>query len=309
MRTLVYSCIAFLVGMIISVMVILNTCFGEASTMGASMLANQMTGIVLLTVMMRLIPRKAGINAPMRGEHAPWGLWFGGIIGLTILIINFVTIVRIGTTMAMASAVFGQSVMSLVIDATGFLGMPKRRMERREILPLAVSATGIVIMTAAGGSFAISWMLLSMLAGVLTMAQMVYNSLFASYKGALFSARNNVVSGVAASIVWFAITDFTPTFTALTRFTSYPLWLSLGGGTLAVVVVVSMNIIIPRIPSIYSALLLSSGQIIMSVILDAALYELFSPYLLTGALLIIVGMVINLWQDLGKNRKSGIPRT
>lgn len=300
MRTLIYSCITFLVGMVISIMVILNTRFGEASTMGASMLVNQVTGIVLLTVMMRTIPRRSGLNIPVRTEKAPRWLWFGGLFGLAILVINFVTVVRVGTTMAMASTVFGQSVMSLIIDATGLWGMRRRVLDRREILPLAVSTAGILVMTAAGGPFVISWVLLGMLAGVLTMAQMVYNSLFSSYKGALFSARNNVISGLAAGLVWFALTDFSRTSAALAEFATYPLWLSLGGGALAVVVVVSTNIIIPRIPGIYSALLLSSGQIVMSVILDYVLYGLFSPYLLGGALLIIGGMGIKLWQDVRK---------
>ncbi len=162
---------------------------------------------------------------------------------------------------------------------------------------MGISTAGIITMTAGAGSFSLPWVLLGMLAGALTMTQMVYNSLFSAYRGALFSARNNVVSGLLAGLLWFFLTDATTTSRAFPLFFSTPVWLSLGGGALGVIVVLSANIIIPRLPGIYSALLLSAGQIIMSVIIDMVLFDMFSVSLLIGALLLIAGMGLNLWKD------------
>ena len=90
----------------------------------------------------------------------------------------------------MASAVFGQSARSLVFDLTGWMGMEKRRLNGFKVLSLLISGVGIVIMATAGegGSFKIGYILLSALAGVLTMTQMVLNSTFAVYKGAIRAA-------------------------------------------------------------------------------------------------------------------------
>ena len=44
--------------------------------------------------------------------------------------------------------------------------------------------------------------LIGIIAGVITMIQMVYNSSFASLKGPFFSARQNVVSGLVGILLF-----------------------------------------------------------------------------------------------------------
>ena len=65
------------------------------------------------------------------------------------------------------------------------------------------------------------------------------------------------------------------------------------GGLLAIVVVSATNLVIPMIPAVYSSLLMSSGQILASVALDAAMYSIFSPALLAGALIMLAGIALN----------------
>ncbi|HCJ94360.1 MAG TPA: hypothetical protein DHV69_03855, partial [Sphaerochaeta sp.] len=133
--------------------------------------------------------------------------------------------------------------------------------------------------------------------GIITMIQMVYNSRFAAYKGVFFSARNNVLSGLVIAVVVYAITSADTTLKAFATVGEVPVPLMLGGGLLAVLVVSGTNHVIPRIPAIYSALLLSSSQIITSIVLDYYMYDLFSTRLLVGAIVILIGMMGNVFID------------
>lgn len=296
MKKLFYPVLVFVTGMIISIMVIFNTEFGVATTMGVSLMVNQAVGIVVITMIMWGGHRNLKFNPPRK--KSPWWLWFGGLFGFCILNLNYVTIVNIGASLAMATAVFGQSLIALVFDLTGFLGMKKVKLDGRKILTLAVSGAGIVVMAFAGGTFSIPYILLGILAGIITMTQMVYNGLFSSYKGELFSARQNVISALLFALVFYLIFEPHATLEGVKAIAVTPWFLVIGGGVLAVFVVVSCNFIIPKIPAIYSALLMSSGQILMSIAIDKVFYGIFSVQMLVGALLILVGMVGNLFIDL-----------
>jgi len=197
----------------------------------------------------------------------------------------------------MATAVFGQSLGSLIFDLTGFMGMPRYRISRHKAVTLGICFTGIIIMALDGGAFTIPYLLLGILTGVITMVQMVYNSRFGAYKGVLFSARNNVVSGLLFALVVYTFTAFQQTYEGFLTIPTIPLPLVLGGGLLAVVVVTTTNWVIPKIPALYSALLLSSAQIITSIVIDYIIYRKFTMFLLLGAIVIVIGMAGNVLVD------------
>lgn len=287
--------LAAAIGSVISVMVVLNTRFGQVSTMAVSFLFNHMIGIIAITIIM--IGIRLHRNEPTERRKAPWYLYFGGLFGFLIINANYITITNIGASLSMATAVFGQSLGSLLFDLTGFMGMRTYRISRKKVLTLSVSFIGIAIMASQGGSFSIPYVIIGTATGILTMVQMVYNSRLASYKGVLFSARNNVISGFVFASLVYALTSAERTLDAITHVTEVPIHLILGGGLLAVIVVTGTNHVIPRIPAIYSALLLSSAQIITSIILDAIMFGLFSMHLLIGALVILCGMLGNVWVD------------
>ena len=62
-------------------------------------------------------------------------------------------------------------------------------------------------------------------------------------------------------------------------------------------VVVSTSYVIIKIPAVYSALLLSSAQILMSLAIDTIFFDKFSLPLLIGAILMLMGMAGNLVSD------------
>lgn len=297
MQLLLYLGLSALSGMVISIMVVANTLLGQATTMGVSLLVNHTIGIVLLTLIIILGARRPAIKGP--GRRAPWYLYFNGLFGLAILNINYVTIIATGASLAMAAAVFGQSASSVLFDLTGWLGMKKRTITPIKAVSLAISAIGIVIMANAGqgGSFKAGYILLSALAGVLTMTQMILNSTFALYKGPIRAAQQNFIGGLVGGGVLYLIFERHQTLQAIALLPSVEPLLLVSGGILAVFVVVSTSYVVVKIPAVYSALLLSSCQILMSLAIDTFFFDAFELTLLIGSLLMLVGMAGNLWAD------------
>ncbi|HHU88374.1 MAG: DMT family transporter [Sphaerochaetaceae bacterium] len=301
MQNAIHYFLATIIGSLVSVMVIFNTRLGEASTMALSFIANHVVSIVVLTLILLIVRLKRG--RPAERKKAPWYLWFGGVFGYFILNSNYVTIINVGASLMMATAVFGQSLASLIFDLTGFMGRKIYPVSRYKALSLSLSLVGIVVMGFEGGTFAISYLLLGTLTGVITMVQMVYNSRFATYKGVFFSARQNVISGLIFALIIYAFTQAERTIEAFKGIGQIPMPLLVGGGLLSVVVVSGSNFVLPKLPVIYSALLMSAAQIITSLAIDYYFYNLFSYPLLIGTLIILLSMVLNVVVDLKEREK------
>ena len=283
--------ISFLTGAVISIMVTFNTEAGRVTSSEVSLIINQIVGIVTLEVIMLLFRSNRTVN-PERKEVKWYKHYFGGLFGVAIISLNYISMTGAGATIAMAGAVFGQSIAGLLFDLTGLMGMSKEKISKRRIISLAVCFLGIMVYFFSGESINL-YLFPSILAGILTMVQMVYNSSLAKAKGPFYSARMNVISGLAGALL-YAFIFFPDTtisgFKALPD-ASFPLMVM--GGLLACIVVVNTNIVIPKIPAVYSALLLSSGQILAALAVDYVLYETFTPALLYGTLITLIGILIS----------------
>ena len=287
--------IAFLAGALISIMVVCNTELGLKTSNNISITMNQLVGIIALTIVMVCTKGNKSIN-PDR-KPAPLWRWFGGLFGLAILTINYFAVSRAGTTIAMAAAVLGQCIMGLVFDLTGFMGMEKRAISKKKLIALAISFIGILIMLFFSGDKnlfdILFYAFLSIIAGALTMTQMVYNSGFAKLKGPLFSARQNVISGLAGITLFIILFNFHGAIDALHGLKELTLFQIASGGILGTAVVVCANVVIPKIPGAVSSILMSAGQILTAVLLDYFMYSVFEPSLIIGSLLMIVGIALS----------------
>ena len=296
MKKSIFYLVSFLTGAVISVMVVANTELGRITTNEVSLIVNQAIGVVLTTFIL-LAGRKNVLINPAR-QKSRWYMYFGGLFGICVMVCNFYSVLNVGSALAMAAAVFGQSITGLVTDLFGLFSMPKRKQSTLKWISLALSFTGIFIMSLSqSGSFKLVYILMGVLAGIMTMLQMTYNSSFAKAKGAVFSARQNALSGLAGTIIYAALLMPEETLHGFTLLPSASFLSIIAGGTLAIVVVVSTNLVIPRIPAVYSALLLSCGQILTSIVIDTFLYDLFSPALLTGSLVMLAGIGLNFSAD------------
>ncbi len=295
-KTLSYI-ITFLTGIIITIMVVCNTELGQLTNIEFSSLTNQVLAIIMLSTLL-LVGRKNKAILPEQ-KSPKWYWYFGGAMGIIIVTINYLTVVNIGATLAMAGAVFGQSLMGLIIDITGAFHLPKRKTSKAKILSILICYLGIFIMSAfSGDKINFGYLLLAVLAGVVTMIQMANNSYLSSYRGPFVSALINVITGCITILIIIGIKNPGETFSMIKLVPQIPFLLFVGGSILGVVVVLSTNVIIPKIPAVYSALLLSSGQILTSLVFDAVLYSRFSLSLLLGVIIMISGLLYGTYADI-----------
>lgn len=292
MRTGACYPLSFITGAVISLMVVFNTKLGEATTNEVSITVNQIVGIVTLTAIMLLFRKSRTVNPPR--ASAPWYLWGGGLFGLAVITCNYFSVRGAGTTIAMASAVLGQCLMGMVFDMTGLMGMRRMSIRPRRAAGAAVSFAGILVMLFfSADSPDPVYALIGGAAGIITMIQMVYNSGFAKRKGAFFSARQNVISGLIGILAFSFIVMPEATAAGWGNLAGLSPLVICGGGMLACFVVVASNTIIPEIPASDSSVLMSSGQVLAAAVLDAVLYGMIEPALITGSVIMLLGILLS----------------
>src|SRR6056297_3649083 len=124
-------------------------------------------------------------------------------------------------------------------------------------------------------------------AGALTLISMITNSKLASYVGTRQSTLVNFTAGLIVSIFLYLMFQET-TF----KLVSLPIW-AYFGGLMGIFIVIMSNIVIPKIPTVYTTLLIFIGQLLTGVLIDFIQYRELSVYKFIGVLLITAGLYFN----------------
>ena len=134
------------------------------------------------------------------------------------------------------------------------------------------------------------YIILAILCGCITIISMIVNSHLAKEIGVFKGTLINYVVGLSSTIVLIIIMRNSVNI----DFSSYtiPLWAFLGG-LLGVIVVASSNVIIPKIPTIYTTLLIFMGQLFTGILIDYFRVGFVSKGKIIGGLLILLGIIYN----------------
>jgi transporter family-2 protein len=135
-------------------------------------------------------------------------------------------------------------------------------------------------------------------AGALTLVSMITNSNLSKYVGTAQSTLVNFASGLIVSIILYFFWN-----KQAFQFINFPLW-ALLGGFLGVFIVIISNIVIPKIPTIYTTLLIFIGQLLTGILIDFLLTKTFNIYKLIGASLIVIGLFYNFMVDKKINNRQ-----
>lgn len=141
--------------------------------------------------------------------------------------------------------------------------------------------------------------LLAIFGGVLTTLSMIVSSTLGKKIGLIQSTVVHYIGGLIGGIfILIGIgSESAPSIIDMSRM---PLYIFLGG-IIGVVVVYTSNIIIPKIPVVYSTLLMFSGQMLCAIIIDTIVMGDFSWQKLLGAIVVIVGIFYNSKVDSKEN--------
>ncbi|QGU94391.1 EamA-like transporter family protein [Clostridium bovifaecis] len=139
------------------------------------------------------------------------------------------------------------------------------------------------------------YIILAFISGILVLLSMIVNSSIAKKVGVFQGTFINFLLGVvcAALLVFIVNRDIDIIDKS---FAGFPFWAYLGG-FMGVIVVAISNIIIPKIPTIYSTLLIFIGQLFTGIVLDYFTGNEVSKGKIIGGILILAGMTYNSMVD------------
>jgi len=146
--------------------------------------------------------------------------------------------------------------------------------------------------------------LIAFIAGALVILSMTINSNLSKKIGVFQGAFVNYAVGLLFAIIAFAVTRSYNTLEA-SNFMGLPFWGYLGGAVGVIIVGIS-NVIIPKIPTIYSTLLIFTGQLFAGMLIDFLREGLISKGKIIGGILIIAGMMYNFYVDSSGNKIKNI---
>ena len=143
--------------------------------------------------------------------------------------------------------------------------------------------------------------LLAILGGVLTTLSMIVSSTLGKKIGLIQSTIIHYIGGLIGG-VFILIGIGSASAPSIIDMSRMPLYIFLGG-VIGVIVVYTSNIVIPKIPVVYSTLLMFSGQMLCAIIIDAIVMGDFSWQKLIGAIIVILGIFYNSKVDAKENKE------
>lgn len=128
--------------------------------------------------------------------------------------------------------------------------------------------------------------LLAVLGGILTTLSMVISSSLGKKIGLIQSTIIHYIGGLIGAI-FILIGMGSVSVPSIIDMSRMPLYIFLGG-IMGVMVVYASNVVIPKIPVVYSTLLMFSGQMLCAIVMGD-----FSWKKLLGAIIVILGIFYN----------------
>jgi len=135
-------------------------------------------------------------------------------------------------------------------------------------------------------------------AGALTLISMITNSKLAAHVGSKQSTLVNFTAGLIVSVILYLLFN-NSSFVLI----DLPLW-AYFGGIMGIFIVIISNIVIPKIPTVYTTLLIFIGQLLTGVMIDFIQIRELSLYKITGVFLIVLGLYYNFIIDQKEKRKK-----
>lgn len=296
-----YYSLTALAAVLISLMVAMNAGLSASYGLHLSTLIIHAVGLLMAT--MAVVARKEKLFS-VRGLSA--ALFTGGVIGYFTILFNNLAAERISVAAILALSLLGQSGTSLVIDRFGFFGMPVRKFTLGKLAGLLMATAGIVFLLSGTSSFAFVPVFVSLLTGITVVTSRSVNAKLAEHTSVVVGTWYNYATGFVVSAAALLIAAVSGTAVPADA-SAAPLWVYLGGAVGAVVILL-LNISVPRMSSFAMTLFMFAGQVFGGVAIDALLIGEFSWRALAGGAFAFFGILWNAAADTreAKQKKPNI---
>ena len=278
-----YHLLSLLCGLAVAVMIVFN---GNLSNHYGLYSSNVIIHIVGLTVISAATFIKR--ENPFAKRH-DWFLYLGGAMGILTVIFNNYAFARISVSAILALTLLGQSLTSLVVDQTGWMGAPKHPFNKFRLISLMLIIAGIVVMV---DSFDFLTLLLSLLTGVNIVISRTINAKLAEKTSVHVSSFFNYAVGLLCAIIVLLVLGRGEHVFTNSLVISPDIFMYLGGA-LGLCSVFICNVVVMKISAYYFTLLLFVGQISSGVIIDALIAKSFSLTITIGGILVAAGLCVD----------------
>jgi len=137
-----YNLYAGFIGILISIMVLVNGVLGTATGNYTSSVIIHIVGLICIIFILIVKKYKITFN-----KSIPLYFYCGGAIGIFVVLFTNVAFQNIGVSLTVALGLLGQSVTSIIIDHYGLLGMKVDKFKKEKTFGLLLICVGVIIMT------------------------------------------------------------------------------------------------------------------------------------------------------------------
>jgi len=287
-----YHFLALLAGILISVMIALNGGLAGIYGLHTASVVVHIVGLVLITSF-ALLKRDR-----LFAKRLPFYLYLGGAIGVVNVLFTNIPFGRISVSAILALGLFGQGVSGLIVDQTGFMGMPKHPFYKRKLIGLSFVLIGIVSMITSFELFAV---LLAFSAGVMVVFSRTLNAKLAELTSVRIGTFYNFFIGLLVAICMYLLFGRNEAgISEIVNLSSS--WFLYLGGALGVFIIAISNMTVVRISAFYLSLLLFTGQVAAGIAIDFLLIGEISHHILIGSAFVVAGLLIDLLLDRKRSK-------
>ncbi|MEO6329845.1 MAG: DMT family transporter [Ginsengibacter sp.] len=144
MSRTIFLVVALLAGALLPIQAALNSKMGKSinNPIAAAFISFAVGTLALFFYL--LITRQA-FHFSTAYKQAPWYAWFAGILGTFYVVASIIILPRLGVALAFSLVVFGQLLISLLMDHFGLLGVEIRTINFYRILGVLFLIAGVIL--------------------------------------------------------------------------------------------------------------------------------------------------------------------
>lgn len=128
-------------GIILSIMIVMNSDLSTTMGVYPSVALIHLIGLIIIIVILKV--KKLSMKFD---KSIPIYWYSGGAVGILTTVFQNVTVSNIGVSKTLALALFGQSIISIIIEHFGLFETPKRYIHKKQLIGIFLILIGIVVM-------------------------------------------------------------------------------------------------------------------------------------------------------------------
>jgi transporter family-2 protein len=136
-----YKNLALINGVILAIMVFLNGMLGSKTGPYLSTLIYHLLGLLLIIALSIFKGNKLSNFKTLSPIF-----FIPGLLSVLTILFNNIAIPKIGLSLCIGIGLFGQLVMSCIVEHFGLFGMPLNKFKNKKLLGFSIISLGIVIM-------------------------------------------------------------------------------------------------------------------------------------------------------------------